>query len=184
MPQAAEAVSLSAPAWNRGGRPLPSRLHSWRAAPEHAWSLARTPFLAPPSGDAGGSHLVEIAGAVGEEAGPGQGQAEVSDAHGLHEGNIVQVFVVKVGGDVGGLVVVDLAGCGAEGVPDAGAAPALVRRALRGQRVARDGGPGSTAPLGGADEPPGLRGSEGSRAACPHLDLVGRSRCAIPEGHL
>ena len=63
---------------------------------------------------------------VGEDAGPGEGEAEGLDAEVAHERDVLRIAVVEVVGDVAGIAVGGLAGGVREGVPDGGAAAVFV----------------------------------------------------------
>ncbi len=82
--------------------------------------------------------LVRLAGAVGEDARPGDGEAEGLQTHALHHLDVLRVAVVEVVGDVAGVAVGGLAGGVGEGVPDGDAAAAFVDRAFH--LIGRGGG--------------------------------------------
>ncbi len=69
---------------------------------------------------------VGCAGALREDARPGDGEAVGLEAEGLHESDVFFVAVVVIVGDVAGVAVVGLAGGVGEGVPDGGAAAIFV----------------------------------------------------------
>ena len=69
--------------------------------------------------------LVGPAGAGGEDAAPGDGEAAGLEAELLHELHVVAVAVEEVIGDVAGVAVGGFAGDVGEGVPDRGAAAAF-----------------------------------------------------------
>jgi hypothetical protein len=69
--------------------------------------------------------------AGGEEAAPGEAEAEVAQAQAAHERDVAGVAVVEVAGGVAGVALVGLAWGVAEGVPDGGAPPALCGSALQ-----------------------------------------------------
>jgi hypothetical protein len=95
-------------------------------------------------GDAGGEEVVAELGvvvnaglvdgvvpaALGDDAGPGEGEAVGLGAEGLEEGDVLGGAVVGVAGGLAGAAVGDLSGDLAEGVPDTGATSILVNGTL------------------------------------------------------
>ena len=105
--------------------------------------LGKIPVVESTEGlDAGCEELVEhavvevealgigCAGAIGEDARPGDGEAVGFDAERLHQGDVGFVTMVVIIGDVAGIAIVGLAGGMGEGVPDGDAAAVFLHRAF------------------------------------------------------
>lgn len=74
------------------------------------------------------SQLVDgvVAAALGDDSGPGDGEAVGLCSKRLEQGNVLGGAVVRVAGRDAGRSIGNLAGDGAKGVPDAGASAVLV----------------------------------------------------------
>src|SRR5262249_20125268 len=124
------------------GRPPAGRLENLRRIPveqRRVWrdpvaeQLVREPVVVVEA------FLVDLAAAVRDDARPRDREAKRVQAELTHERDVLAVPVVEVAGDCTRVAVPDLAGCGAESVPDAFAATVFIDGAFglvrRGRRT-------------------------------------------------
>ncbi len=112
------------------------------------------------------------AGALRENARPGDGETEALRPEALHQLDVLRIAVIEVVGDIAGLALKSFVGRVGEGIPDGGAAAGFVDRAFNlvgggrgapdevvGEAVRRGGKGGQVLRGGGVEK--GLEGGGG-----------------------